>query len=542
MNKKRLLRLQITGMLTLVFSLIFFIGNSHFFVSSFTAEVKIIAPLLFLVLAIGMSDWLLKYIHRTEAFSEESRRQLQGQLQEWTELDVLTRLPNRIFLQSRLTQALHSARLETSQIALLCIDLDRFKNINDSLGHAIGDQLLIEVAQRLATHLEHKHIVSRPGGDEFVVLIEHLQNAEHAAQIADNLLKTVDKPYRIGEHELAVTLSIGIALFPEDGNDAETLLKHADAAMYHAKAQGRNTCQFFTLELHKRVREHLEIENRLRHALTRREISLHYQPQIDLETGRLMGCEALMRWENPQLGRIPPDKFIGIAEDSGLILRLGEWALFEACQQSMQWRNQGLPALRMSVNVSAIQFKQSSKLVKHIEHALKSSGLPASDLELELTESVLADNLNQVKSALERLKQLGIRLAMDDFGTGYSSLSYLRQLRLDTLKIDRSFVNDLPNSEDCAALTTAILNMAEALGMHCVAEGIENDDQLSFLRWHGCQIGQGYFFSKPLTAEAMAAFLTAYQPPPEYTSLTPELDDDAETLEDPRAWLANGLH
>lgn len=489
--------------------------------------VLVITPLLLCVLLLSgwVSRWLLKGFARSHAKLEESNQQLTI----WAESDPLTGLPNRNLLRKRLEQALTQARRENCKLALMCIDLDRFKNINDSLGHAVGDELLIEVSQRLTNALGEGNTLCRLGGDEFVVLIEHLKHAEHAAKIADDLLKACATSYHLGGHELVITLSLGIALYPEDGIDSDTLFKNADAAMYHAKAQGRNTCQFFTLDLHDRVREHLELESRLRQALSRNEISLHYQPQIDLNSGQLIGCEALMRWESPQLGRIPPDKFIGVAEDSGIILQLGEWALFEACRQAMEWRAQGLPSLRMSVNVSALQFRHSN-LALLVEQALQHTGLPAEYLELELTESVLAENLDQVKSTLDRLKQMGVHLAMDDFGTGYSSLAYLRQLHLDTLKIDRTFVNDLPNSEDCAALATAIVNMGEALGMRCVAEGIENDDQLSFLRWHGCHIGQGYFFSRPLDACNMRAYLANYTPPKFENELLPIPEDGFEDI------------
>lgn len=534
MNESRALYLQFTGVLTLTLAIAFSFGCLAYIAWPQLGMALALVPVLLLVSAVIISSWAVSFLKRASmnACAEEQHTNTHT----LTSLDPLTRLPNRSFLKTSLERALQYAHSENSKFALLCIDLDRFKYINDSLGHAIGDQLLIEVAQRLSQNLGEYHTLSRLGGDEFGVLVEHLQHPEYAVQIAENLLQTAQMPYRLGEDEFSVTLSIGIALFPEDGGDADTLLKHADAAMYHAKAQGRNTSQLFTLDLHKRVRERLEIEGRLRHALKRNEISLHYQPQIDIASGQLMGCEALMRWENPQLGRIPPDKFIGIAEDSGLILQLGEWALLEACQQAMVWRNAGLPTLRMSVNVSALQFRHAN-LIKQVEQALHISGLPAEMLELELTESVLAENIDQIKNTLEQLKNLGVRLALDDFGTGYSSLSYLRQLRLDTLKIDRSFVSDLPNSEDCAALAIAIINMAEALGMSCVAEGIEDEDQLSFLRWNGCKTGQGYFFSRPLTATSMSTFLATYKPPRDNLST---LDFDAVTVsaDNTEGWLA----
>ncbi len=456
-----------------------------------TAAALVLALALALAFALLIKRWLTRRFDQYHADIAASN----DRLRVWAE-SPLTQLPNRTLLRSRLDGAILNAQREDSKLALLFIDLDRFKNINDSLGHAIGDNLLIEVSRRLAGAVRTSDTVSRLGGDEFVVLVEHLQQAEQAAQVADKLLQATNGQYDIAGHELAVTLSIGIALYPSDGSDAETLLKNADAAMYHAKALGRNNYQFFTAAMNARVREHLEVENRLRQALSRSELTLHYQPQFDLASGALVGCEALMRWHNPILGQVSPDKFIGVAEDSGLILHLGEWALFEACRQVMDWERQGLPGLNVAVNVSAVQFRHAD-LPAQVQAALEQSGLPAERLELELTESVLAENREQVRITLDRLKQLGVRLAMDDFGTGYSSLSYLKHFKLDTLKIDRAFISDLPGCDDHAALAVAIIGMAEALGMTCIAEGIENADQHDFLRWHGCAVGQGFLLLPP---------------------------------------------
>jgi len=464
------------------------------------------ALVLALLLALGFSLLINRWLARRFAQYHADIEASNDRLRVWAESDPLTQLPNRTLLRSRLDGAILDARREDCKLALLFIDLDRFKNINDSLGHAIGDNLLIEVARRLSGAVRSSDTVSRLGGDEFVVLIENLTQAEQAAQVAGNLLQATSGQYDIAGHELAITLSIGIALYPSDGSDSETLLKNADAAMYHAKALGRNNYQFFTAAMNARVREHLEVENRLRQALSRSELTLHYQPQFDLASGALVGCEALMRWYSPILGQVSPDKFIGVAEDSGLILQLGEWALFEACRQVMAWEEQGLPGLSVAVNVSAVQFRHAD-LPAQVQAALQQSGLPAERLELELTESVLAENREQVRITLDRLKQLGVRLAMDDFGTGYSSLSYLKHFKLDTLKIDRAFISDLPGCDDHAALAVAIIGMAEALGMTCIAEGIENEEQHAFLRRHGCAVGQGFLFSRPLSAPDMAALL-----------------------------------
>ncbi|MNF22352.1 Phytochrome-like protein cph2 [compost metagenome] len=471
-----------------------------------TALALLLVMALAFMLAVGLSRWLSHRFARYQQDIDAGHERLRV----WAESDPLTQLPNRARLRSRLDEAIARAQQHGQQIALLFIDLDRFKNINDSLGHAVGDELLIQVAQRISAALRASDTVSRLGGDEFVVLLENLGHADQAAQVANKLLQATSGQYSVVGHELAITLSIGIAVYPADGGDAETLLKNADTAMYHAKAAGRNNFQFFAADMNKRVCEHLELENRLRHALERDELSLHYQPQYDLESGRLSGCEALMRWHNPLLGQVPPDKFIPIAEDSGLIVALGEWALDEACRQVMAWHAAGLPLLPVAVNVSAVQFRHAD-LAGQVARALQRSGLPAQLLELELTESVLAENLEQVGATLQRLKQLGVRLAMDDFGTGYSSLSYLKHFKLDTLKIDRSFVSGLPSGDDYAALTVAIIGMAHSLGMTCIAEGIETAAQHDFLRGHGCSHGQGYRLSRPLSAQALGELLAACQ-------------------------------
>lgn len=471
-------------------------------------QTTVLALLLVMALALGLAAGLSRWLSRRFARYQQDIDAGHERLRVWAESDPLTLLPNRACLRSRLDEAIARAHGDGLQLALLFIDLDRFKNINDSLGHAIGDGLLVQVAQRMSVALRVSDTVSRLGGDEFVVLLEGLSHSEQAAQVAALLLHATSGQYSVAGHDLAITLSIGIAVYPADGADAETLLKNADAAMYHAKACGRNNFQFFAAAMNTRVREHLELENRLRQALARHELSLHYQPQYDLQSGRLSGCEALMRWHNPELGQVAPDKFIPIAEDSGLILPLGEWALGEACHQVMAWQAQGLPLLSVAVNVSAVQFRHAD-LAAMVERTLRSSGLPPALLELELTESVLAENLEQVNATLQRLKQLGVRLAMDDFGTGYSSLAYLKHFKLDTLKIDRSFVSDLPGSSDNAALAITIIGMARSLGMTCIAEGIETVAQHNFLRGHGCTHGQGYRLSRPLTSAAMAELLGA---------------------------------
>ncbi len=438
------------------------------------------------------------------AFSDISERKAyEVRLRHLAEYDPLTKLPNRTLLRDRLTHAIGLAARKGGKIAVLFLDLDRFKNINDSLGHAIGDQMLIEAARRLRSAVRGSDTVSRLGGDEFVVLLTELETPDHAAHVAEKLLQVVAEPFSLEGHELNVTPSIGIALFPEDGADPDALLKNADTAMYHAKENGRNNFQFFAPAMNVRVSEHLALENSLRQALTRNELALHYQPQFDLASGRLIGYEALMRWHSPTLGTVPPGKFIPIAEESGLIQPLGQWALNEACRQNAQWRADGLPVQPVAVNLSAVQFRHGN-IVALIEQALRNSGLPPALLEVEVTESVLMEDIEQVAQTLQRIKRLGITLAIDDFGTGYSSLSYLKRIRFDKLKIDRSFINGLPDAADDAALTVAIIGMAANLGLGTIAEGVETEAQRDFLRRHGCRQVQGYLYARPLDAAALA--------------------------------------
>jgi len=438
------------------------------------------------------------------AFSDISERKAyEVRLRHLAEYDPLTKLPNRTLLRDRLTHAIGLAARKGGKIAELFLDLDRFKNINDSLGHAIGDQMLIEAARRLRSAVRGSDTVSRLGGDEFVLLLTELETPDHAAHVAEKLLQVVAEPFSLEGHELNVTPSIGIALFPEDGADPDALLKNADTAMYHAKENGRNNFQFFAPAMNVRVSEHLALENSLRQALTRNELALHYQPQFDLASGRLIGYEALMRWHSPTLGTVPPGKFIPIAEESGLIQPLGQWALNEACRQNAQWRADGLPVQPVAVNLSAVQFRHGN-IVALIEQALRNSGLPPALLEVEVTESVLMEDIEQVAQTLQRIKRLGITLAIDDFGTGYSSLSYLKRIRFDKLKIDRSFINGLPDAADNAALTVAIIGMAANLGLGTIAEGVETEAQRDFLRRHGCRQVQGYLYARPLDAAALA--------------------------------------
>jgi diguanylate cyclase (GGDEF)-like protein/PAS domain S-box-containing protein len=413
--------------------------------------------------------------------------------------DALTGLPNRILLQDRLTQAMASASRRQEKVALLFLDLDRFKDTNDSRGHSVGDDLLKEVAERLKRQIRDTDTVSRLGGDEFVVVLTQVKHMADSAVTASRIMSAMKSGFVIQGHSLSVSCSLGISIFPEHGTDVETLIKNADAAMYCAKDNGRASFRFFTEEMNAQVVERLALESGLRQALDKKELFLVYQPQMDIATGRITGLEALLRWQHPELGLVPPDRFIRIAENSGLIIPIGEWVLRTACSRVREWQDEGLPALPVAVNVSAVQFRQEG-FCELIRRVLHETGVAPHHLELELTESLLLSNADVTFSVLRELKAMGLKLAIDDFGTGYSSLSYLKQFPVSKLKIDRSFVRDVAVNADDAAITTAIISMAKSLNLKVIAEGVENEAQMSFLRAHQCDEIQGYYFSKPLSA------------------------------------------
>lgn len=420
--------------------------------------------------------------------------------------DALTGLPNRTLLEDRIAKALAGAHRRKEKVGLLFLDLDRFKIINDSLGHSAGDVLLQEVSRRLKSWMRDQDTVARIGGDEFVLMLSSVQLASDAAIAAQRVVDLMSAEFCIQGQSLNVTCSIGISLFPDHGRDGETLIKNADAAMYCAKQNGPNKVQFFTDDLNVLMVERLTLEHGLRLGLERREFFLVYQPQVEIATGRVVGVEALVRWCHPELGLVPPGRFIRIAENSGLIVRLGEWVLRTACAQAREWQEQGLSLMRMAVNVSAVQFRQDG-FCDLVRDVLKETGLPPHHLELELTESLLLTNADVVFSVLDELNEMGLNLAIDDFGTGYSSLSYLKQFRVSKLKIDRSFIRDIPADCDDAAITAAIISMAKSLNLKVIAEGVEDEAQLSFLRDHACDEIQGYYFSKPKTAEELIGWL-----------------------------------
>lgn len=417
--------------------------------------------------------------------------------------DALTGLHNRTFLRQVLAKALASTRRQDQKIAVLFLDLDRFKIINDSLGHSFGDLLLQQVAERLKRCVREEDTVARVGGDEFLIVLAALESVTEATIAADRILNGIAAEFLIEDQRLNVTCSIGVSIFPEHGMDGETLIKNADAAMYCAKEKGRNTFQFFTEDMNIQVVERLTLENSLRLALERKELFLVYQPQMEIASGMIVGVEALLRWQHPERGLVPPDKFIRVAESSGLIMPIGEWVLREACSQVREWQDAGLLVVPVAVNVSAVQFRQGDFLTV-IKKVLSETGLSPEYLELELTQSTLLSNVNVIFPMLEELRTMGLKLAIDDFGTGYSSLSYLRQFPVSKLKIDRSFVQDVVLNSDDAAITAAIISMAKGLNLKVIAEGVETGAQMAFLRVHQCDQIQGYYFSRPLTADKVA--------------------------------------
>ena len=422
--------------------------------------------------------------------------------------DALTGLPNRTLLQDRLAKALAGARRRKDKVAILFLDLDRFKDINDSLGHSVGDLLLQEVAERLKTWAREQDTVARVGGDEFLIVLTGLKDVADAAVATERIVNLMTAGFVVRGHPVNVSCSIGVSIFPEHSADCETLIKNADAAMYSAKENGRNRFQFFTEDMNAQGVERLTLENSLRLALDKKELFLVYQPQMDIATGRITGLEALLRWQHPDLGLVPPDKFIRIAENSGLIVPIGEWVVRTACCQARKWQDEGLPPVSVAVNVSAVQFRQEG-FCELIRRVLHETGLAPQYLELELTESLLLANADLMLSVVQELKAMGVTLAIDDFGTGYSSFSYLRQFRVSKLKIDRVFIRDVAVNPDDAAITTAIISMAKSLRLKVIAEGVEDEAQMSFLRAHQCDEIQGYYFSKPLAADEVADKLRA---------------------------------
>lgn len=436
-----------------------------------------------------------------------ARKQAEARIQYLANFDALTGLPNRTQLDDHLKYAVTVAKRHSGHLALMFIDIDHFKDINDTLGHSVGDVLLIELAKRLQQMLRGEDVVSRLGGDEFIVMLPGMDERS-AAHVAQKLLAAIGEPYGIEQHDLSVTASIGIALYPGDGEDLESLSKKADTAMYRAKQEGRNGYRFFTAEMQARSARHLQLGNALRHALERDELSVHYQPQLALHSGQLIGAEALLRWQHPELGWVSPAEFIPVAEDNGFILQIGEWVLRHAVQQATAWRATGLSPLVMAVNLSAVQFRHPA-LPDLVTRILDEAGLPPEYLELELTEGVAMNDPQGAIAIMNNLHERGVRMSIDDFGTGYSSLGYLKKFNAYKLKIDQSFVRDISTDSEDKAIVSAIIQMAKSLGLATIAEGVETESQLAFLREQGCDEVQGFYYSKPLTAESFATFARA---------------------------------
>jgi diguanylate cyclase (GGDEF)-like protein/PAS domain S-box-containing protein len=422
--------------------------------------------------------------------------------------DVVTGLPNRILLNDRITQSIALARRNNRSIALLFLDLDHFKYINDSLGHDIGDNLLLCVSARLLAGVRCSDTVSRQGGDEFVILLSEMSHPEDAATSAKKLLFSISAACSIGGHDLHIDGSIGISIYPADGADAETLIRNADTAMYHAKQSGRNNFKFFKAEMNLKAVERQSLEGGLRRALERKEFMLHYQPKVKLTTEEITGVEALIRWQRPERGLVPPSQFIPVAEDCGLIHQIGRWVMHEACAQARAWQDAGLPPLPISVNVSAAEFRDK-RFVEDVRTILAETGLAANYLELELTEGVLMEDAESTTLVLQELKAMGVHLAVDDFGTGYSSLSYLRQFPIDVLKVDQSFVRRITDDLDDSTIVSAIINMGKSLKYLVVAEGVETEEQRVYLQGQHCEEGQGYLFSRPLPGVEFARLLAS---------------------------------
>lgn len=466
----------------------------------------------------GASDYLIKgeidasTLERSIRYSLLRHKQAEEHIMRMAYYDSLTGLPNRALFQDRLKQEIfHSARYKKMS-AVVFLDLDNFKQINDTLGYSTGDLLLQAVAERLVASIrrvdsitrrnvdEIGDTISRFGGDEFSVLLSEITDPQSVANVTQRILKELLKPFSVGGQEVFVTASIGIAIYPLDGDNIDTLLKNADTAMYHAKSLGRDRYQFYRQSMNATASERLELENNLRKALDRKEFLLYYQPQVDIKTGKIVAFEALIRWQRPDRGLVPPGKFITMAEQTGLIIPIGEWVLFTACMQSRAWEEQGFPPMRVAVNMSALQFNQPG-IIKNIGRILDESKIDPQRLELEITESIIMQNTDMVIEMMRELKGMGMRFSIDDFGTGYSSLSYLKQLPLDTIKIALPFVKGLPTNPGDVSIARAIIGLAHSFGHKVIAEGVETEEQLIFLLANDCDEFQGYWFSPPLPVE-----------------------------------------
>jgi len=475
------------------------------------------------ILQAGAQDCLFKSQLNPQLLSRAARYAMervhtQQQLIHLAQYDVVTGLPNRVLFRDRLEQSLIHAQRKGAHAAVMFLDLDYFKSVNDMLGHDAGDQLLRDVAQRMKAQIRRGDTLARMGGDEFTVILEELRDAGDAAAVAQKIIDAMARAFVVSGEEMFINTSIGIAIYPSCGIEPAQLIKNADAALYHAKGCGRGCYRFYDTDMNKLAAERLKTITQLRHAIERNEFVLHYQPQHDPATHAVLGFEALLRWQHPERGLVFPNEFISILEDTGLIVAVGEWALRAACQQQKIWNDAGHKGVRMAVNVSARQFRQKD-FVKIVAMLLRDTGIDASALQLELTESLLVENVGAVAATLRALHAVGVRCAIDDFGTGYSSLSYLRQFPLHSLKIDQSFLKNL-DKDDEGAILSAIISLGHSLGMKVVAEGVETGQQLAFLTGKGCDAVQGYYFSKPMVAADALQWLSKHARQPKLAQVS----------------------
>jgi diguanylate cyclase (GGDEF)-like protein len=473
---------------------------------TYIGRAAMVSVLVLLVMGIlWRMSWKLAATRRHELAAKMAHA---AQIEYLAYHDGLTGLPNRSLFSKLLGQSILQARRNKRRLGVLFLDLDHFKQINDTLGHDAGDQLLQEVAVRLQSCLRKSDTVARLGGDEFVVVLPDITNEEYPAVVARKIIAAVARPYLLSGQDFRVTASVGVSVFPDAGEDEQTLTKNADIAMYKAKEEGKNNFQIYSTELHSESLDRLSLESALRHALERRELQLEYQPKRDMASGRITGVEALLRWQHPDLGVIAPLRFLQVAEDIGLLIPIGRWVLDTVCTQNKRWQQQGLPRVHVAINLTARQFFYEA-LATDISAALRDSGMDAELLELEISEGVLLQDMDKALVVINRLKELGVRIAVDNFGVGYSSLSMLRQFPLDVIKIDRSFIRDITDADEGKGLAEAIVTMGRKLGMTVVAQGVETVEQVDFLRDHACDEVQGFYFNKPLLPDEYAALFDA---------------------------------
>lgn len=457
--------------------------------------------IIFLVLLTPLITLIIQLLFVTNSKKEK----LEKQFYYSSYYDSLTGLPNRILFNEKLKHKINKIENKNQLMGVLTLDVDRFKKINDTMGLRAGDEILREISRRLKNCISNKHILARQSANEFILLMLNMNSVENATALAEEMLETLGKPFIVDDYELYINASMGISIYPYNGTTAEVLIKNADTAMSHVKGDGRNSYMMYAPNMDATAIEQIELENDLRKALPRDEFIVHYQPLVEVETGRIIGMEALLRWNRPGVGIVSPSDFIPTAEETGMIISIGEWVLNRACRQNKEWQNAGYSKIRVAVNISPRQFEQSN-FIDTVKGALRVSGLDASYLELEITEDAIKD-VKEASKTLKKLKEIGVKISLDDFGTGYSSLSYLKKLPIDTLKIDKSFISDVTLSERELALTTAVINMGHNLKLKVLAEGVENEEQLTILKNNNCDVVQGFYYSRPVNAEAFEKLL-----------------------------------